>query len=83
MASETEAKSNVPIGHVDSEEWVSYIQTIKDKTKTMLLDLKDAKRRVSTAKGPKPKKKAATAEASGSDEEYHSNWGGDEAWAST
>ncbi len=49
-------KINTPASAVNVEEFEAFIHNMKDQVKTCDSDLKDAKRRISGAKGPKKKR---------------------------
>lgn len=56
---EAAAKAAIPISNVNSAELVEWISESKALAAPIEADIKDAKRRVSAAKGPKKRKVAA------------------------
>ena len=53
---EVEEKLNIPISNLDPEMIAEFISQSKNQLKYAEADLKDARRRISSAKGPKKKK---------------------------
>lgn len=52
-------KVNTPLSSVDCHEILTFMEEIKKRMHPIEADIRDAKRRVTAAKGPKKKKKAA------------------------
>ena len=59
---EASAKAAVPISTLDSGEMVNWISESKALAAPIEADIKDAKRRVTAAKGPKKRKVAVKSE---------------------
>lgn len=74
-------KANIPLSEVKSEELHSWVDSQKEWVKTVEVDIRDAKRRVNLAKGPKKQKEAAAPksqpEGSGDDEDEQASAGSD------
>lgn len=65
---------STPLSSVDVSLFMNFIESKKTALKHVDQDLKDAKRRISVAKGPRPKKSNAQEEASDSDGDGSDAW---------
>ncbi len=64
---EAAAKAALPIGNLDTGAMVNWISESKALAAPIEADIKDAKRRVSAAKGPKKRKVAVKSEGENED----------------
>lgn len=68
-----------PLSEIDAVESAEFLSTIKDRIKYVELDIKDGKRRVTTAKGPKQRRPNPDKVKEESDSDAEPNLG--DAWS--
>lgn len=75
VAEEVVAAVAQPVSEIDAVQSAEFLSTIKDRIKYVELDIKDGKRRVSSAKGPPQKRPKSDKVKEESDSEAEPNLG--------
>ena len=60
---EAAEQMETPVSTIDVQKTISWLETSKARLQPIDVDVKDAKRRISAAKGPKKKRRAAQGSA--------------------